>query len=54
MAERLASAREAGQVLRFVASLGADGQAEVSLKSLPDDHPFAHTRPDRQCGRIHY
>ncbi len=42
MAQRLTSAHEAGQVLRFVANLDADGQAEVSLKSLPADHPFAH------------
>ena len=42
MAARLASAEQNNQVLRFVASLSADGQAEVALKSLPNDHAFAN------------
>ncbi|TVS14049.1 MAG: bifunctional aspartate kinase/homoserine dehydrogenase I [Wenzhouxiangella sp.] len=42
MAVRLDEARAQGQVLRYVASLDADGRAEVSLKSLPADHPFAN------------
>jgi bifunctional aspartokinase / homoserine dehydrogenase 1 len=41
MAERLEKARARNQVLRYVASLDHEGQAKVSLKSLPDDHPFA-------------
>ncbi|AKS42455.1 bifunctional aspartate kinase/homoserine dehydrogenase I [Wenzhouxiangella marina] len=41
MARRLAEAESRGEVLRFVAGLSADGQAEVALKSLPGDHPFA-------------
>ncbi len=42
MAARLEQARAGGQVLRYVASLDADGRAEVSLQSLPADHPFAN------------
>ncbi len=42
MAQRLAEADERGEVLRFVARLDSDGSAEVALKSLPGDHPFAH------------
>ena len=34
-------ARSAGQVLRYVGRLDADGQATVRLESLPTDHPFA-------------
>ncbi len=41
MAKRLETARNQNQVLRYVASLDNEGRAEVSLKSLPDDHPFA-------------
>jgi len=42
MATRLTEAEGRGEVLRFVARLDADGSAEVALKSLPGDHPFAH------------
>ena len=42
MNQRLAQARQAGRVLRYVASLTPDGQARVALESLPRDHPFAH------------
>ncbi|MEN1728801.1 MAG: bifunctional aspartate kinase/homoserine dehydrogenase I [Pseudomonadota bacterium] len=42
MAQRLAEADAKGEVLRFVARLDANGHAEVALKSLPGDHPFAH------------
>ncbi|MEE4297102.1 MAG: bifunctional aspartate kinase/homoserine dehydrogenase I, partial [Wenzhouxiangella sp.] len=42
MAARLKAASDRGEVLRYVASLSADGDAEVSLKSLPRDHPFAN------------
>ena len=42
MARRLAKAHASGQVLRYVASLNADGQAAVQLQSLPADHPFAN------------
>jgi aspartokinase/homoserine dehydrogenase 1 len=34
-------ARDAGQVLRYVGRLGADGRATVRLEKLSDDHPFA-------------
>ncbi len=42
MAERLASARAEGKVLRYVASLEANGPARVALQALPEDHPFAN------------
>jgi aspartokinase/homoserine dehydrogenase 1 len=42
MATRLEQAEDRGEVLRYVASLTAEGHAEVSLKSLPKDHPFAN------------
>ena len=42
MAERVARAEADGQVLRYVASLDAEGNAGVALQSLPADHPFAH------------
>ncbi|MFP4277604.1 MAG: bifunctional aspartate kinase/homoserine dehydrogenase I [Wenzhouxiangella sp.] len=42
MAARLAQAEEHGEVLRYVASLDDQGRAEVALKSLPRDHPFAN------------
>jgi aspartokinase/homoserine dehydrogenase 1 len=42
MAERLAQAQAQNHVLRYVASLDDQGRAEVALKSLPIDHPFAH------------
>jgi aspartokinase/homoserine dehydrogenase 1 len=44
MAARLAQARAAGQVLRYVARLDASRVARVSLTSLPLDHAFAHIR----------
>jgi aspartokinase/homoserine dehydrogenase 1 len=44
LAERLARTREAGGVLRHVASLDAHGRARVRLETLPASHPFAHTR----------
>jgi bifunctional aspartokinase / homoserine dehydrogenase 1 len=42
MAERIAQASAAGQVLRYVASLDEKGHAAVRLQSLPGNHPFAH------------
>jgi len=42
MQARLAAAIERGEVLRYVAALDRDGKAQVTLKSLPADHPFAH------------
>ncbi len=42
MAERLQAAEGRGEVLRYVASLDDQGRAEVALKSLPRDHPFAN------------
>ncbi|MFP4336203.1 MAG: bifunctional aspartate kinase/homoserine dehydrogenase I, partial [Wenzhouxiangella sp.] len=42
MAARLAQAEEHGEVLRYVASLDDQGRAEVALKSLPRNHPFAN------------
>ena len=41
MAERHRNAREAGQVLRYVGRLDADGRASARLEQLPVDHPFA-------------
>lgn len=43
MAARLAKARAAGHVLRYVARLDADG-ARVGLVELGPDHAFAHIR----------
>ena len=42
MTERLEAAQARGEVLRYVASLDDRGRAEVALKSLPRDHPFAN------------
>ena len=44
MAQRLADATARGQVLRYVARLGHDGQARVAMVELPRDHAFAHLR----------
>jgi aspartokinase/homoserine dehydrogenase 1 len=44
MAARLAQARAAGQVLRYVARLDASGAAKVGLTALPADHAFGHIR----------
>ncbi|MCC5794828.1 MAG: bifunctional aspartate kinase/homoserine dehydrogenase I [Chromatiales bacterium] len=41
MLTRWRQARDAGQVLRYVGRLCADGTATVRLESLPLDHPFA-------------
>lgn len=43
-AQRLASARAAGKVLRYVARLQAGGKASVGLVELPANHAFAHLR----------
>ena len=42
MLERLSSARRAGQVLRYVGSVDAEGRAQVGLVELPATHPFAN------------
>ncbi len=42
MLVRLAAARRAGQVLRYVGSVDAQGQAQVGLVELPATHPFAN------------
>ncbi|MBO9663272.1 bifunctional aspartate kinase/homoserine dehydrogenase I [Dokdonella sp.] len=44
VAVRHQHAREAGQVLRYVARLDRDGKASVGLVALPGDHAFAHLR----------
>jgi aspartokinase/homoserine dehydrogenase 1 len=44
MQARLDAARARGAVLRYVARLGRDGQAQVALVELPADHAFAHLR----------
>lgn len=44
MAQRLQQARATNMVLRYVARLGHDGGASVSLRPLPADHAFAHLR----------
>ncbi|MBP6079384.1 MAG: bifunctional aspartate kinase/homoserine dehydrogenase I [Xanthomonadales bacterium] len=42
MQARLEAARANGEVLRFVASLDATGQARVGLRALPASHAFAN------------
>ncbi len=39
------AAREASMVLRYTASLTADGAADVRLARVPDTHSFAHMNP---------
>ena len=41
IAERFAAARAKNQILRFVASLGQEGNARVGLEALPATHAFA-------------
>lgn len=43
-AARLAAARDAGRVLRYVARLDAEGRASVGLVELPEEHAFANLR----------
>ncbi|RXR07069.1 bifunctional aspartate kinase/homoserine dehydrogenase I [Pseudoxanthomonas composti] len=43
-AQRLAQARQAGHVLRYVARLDEGGKASVGLVELPDTHAFANLR----------
>jgi aspartokinase/homoserine dehydrogenase 1 len=43
-AERLAQAKAAGQVLRYVARLDGEGRARVGLVALPAVHAFANLR----------
>jgi len=43
-AQRLRDAAAAGNVLRYVARLDADGHASVGLVELPQAHAFAHLR----------
>lgn len=43
-AERLAAARAAGNVLRYVARLDENGRASVGLVELPASHAFANLR----------
>jgi aspartokinase/homoserine dehydrogenase 1 len=45
LGERLAAARNAGRLLRFVARLDASGKASVGLVELAPDHAFAHLKP---------
>jgi aspartokinase/homoserine dehydrogenase 1 len=42
MLERLESARAKDEVLRYVGSVNADGQAQVGVVQLPSSHPFAN------------
>lgn len=44
MADLLEQAHASGKVLRYVASLHAEGRATVALKAMPVSHAFAHTR----------
>lgn len=44
MAAQLEEATSQGQVLRYIGSFDNQNQATVALKSIPQDHPFAHTR----------
>lgn len=43
-ADKLATAKSAGQVLRYVAKLDAEGKATVGLVALPKEHAFANLR----------
>lgn len=43
-ADKLAKAKAAGQVLRYVAKLDAEGKASVGLVELPKEHAFANLR----------
>ncbi|WP_415767875.1 bifunctional aspartate kinase/homoserine dehydrogenase II [Salinivibrio kushneri] len=43
--ERLDKAHKNRSVLRYVARLNADGKAQVSLETLPSEHPLAHLLP---------
>ncbi|KAF1707960.1 bifunctional aspartate kinase/homoserine dehydrogenase I [Pseudoxanthomonas sacheonensis] len=43
-ADKLAKAEAAGQVLRYVAKLDAEGKATVGLVALPKEHAFANLR----------
>ena len=43
-ADKLATAKAAGQVLRYVARLDAEGKATVGLVALPKEHAFANLR----------
>ena len=43
-AQKLAQAKAAGKVLRYVARLDAQGQASVGLVALPAEHAFANLR----------
>ncbi|KAB7657588.1 bifunctional aspartate kinase/homoserine dehydrogenase II [Plesiomonas shigelloides] len=45
MAQRLAAAREAGLVLRYVARFEAGGKARVGIEALRPDHPLAFLLP---------
>jgi aspartokinase/homoserine dehydrogenase 1 len=42
MLARLEAARARGHVLRYVGSVGADGNAQVGVVELPGSHPFAN------------
>jgi aspartokinase/homoserine dehydrogenase 1 len=42
MLERLRAAQSRGNVLRYVGSVAADGQARVGVVELPMSHPFAN------------
>ena len=42
MAQRWRSARDAGQILRYVGRLSNDGDAKVRLEALPANHPFGN------------
>ncbi|SIO18522.1 bifunctional aspartate kinase/homoserine dehydrogenase II [Salinivibrio sp. ES.052] len=43
--ERLEKAKQDRAVLRYVARLDANGRANVSLETLPSEHPLAHLLP---------
>ncbi|MEZ4241571.1 MAG: ACT domain-containing protein [Myxococcota bacterium] len=44
LAARLAEARAAGEVLRFVGQVDREGRASVGLRRVPQDHAFARIR----------
>ena len=42
MAALLNSAREKGQVVRYVGTIDSDGNLSAGMRNFPVEHPFAH------------
>ncbi len=52
VAARVAAAASRGAVLRYVGSINEDGAAEIGLREVPFEHPFATVRGAGYCFRI--